>query len=60
MNYVRFFHSLFLGALISIPIMMMAGREIDELDGLDDYLWIPITIALLALFFKTVFDRKQR
>jgi membrane protein DedA with SNARE-associated domain len=59
MNYVRFFHSLFLGALISLPIMTMAGREIDELHGLDDYLWIPITIALLALFMKTIFDRKQ-
>jgi len=58
MNYVRFFHSLFLGALISIPIMLMAGREIDELDGLDDYVWVPITIALLALFLKTLFDRK--
>jgi hypothetical protein len=60
MNYVRFFHSLFLGALIILPVMVMTGREVDELNGLEDYIWIPILVALLALFMKTIFDRKQR
>lgn len=60
MNYVRFFNSLFLGAVITLPVMVMAGKEVDELDGLDDFIWIPIMIALLALFMKTVIEKKQK
>jgi len=60
MNYVRFFNSLFLGAVIALPVMVMTGREVDELRGLDDYIWIPILIALLSLFMKTVIEKKDR
>jgi len=60
MNYVRFFNSLFLGAVITLPVMVMAGKEVDELEGLDDFIWIPIMIALLALFMKTVIEKKQK
>ncbi|MBI3136578.1 MAG: hypothetical protein HYZ14_18025 [Bacteroidetes bacterium] len=59
MNYVRFFNSLFLGAVIVLPVMVIAGREVDELKGLDDYIWIPILVALLSLFLKTVIEKKK-
>jgi hypothetical protein len=60
MNSVKFFHALFLGSVICLPVMVLAGREVDELKGLDDYLWIPILIALFSLFLKTVLEKKQR
>lgn len=40
--------------------MVIAGREVDELEGLDDFIWIPILIALLALFVKTVIEKKKK
>lgn len=60
MNYVRFFNSLFLGAVICLPIMVIVGREVDELRGLDELIWIPILIALLALFMKTIVEKKPK
>ncbi|MBK7130116.1 MAG: hypothetical protein IPM74_16920 [Crocinitomicaceae bacterium] len=60
MNYVRFFNSVFLGAIITIPIMVLTGREVDELEFLEDFYWIPIIVALLALFMKTVIEKKGK
>ncbi|MBL7897705.1 MAG: hypothetical protein JNJ99_04140 [Crocinitomicaceae bacterium] len=60
MNYVKFFNSLFLGAVITLPVMVMTGKEVEELEGLDDYIWVPIMVALLALFMKTVIEKKQK
>lgn len=58
MNKIRFFNSLFLGAVICLPVMTMVGKEVEELKFLDDFLWVPILVALLALFFKTIIDKK--
>lgn len=60
MNYVKFFNSLFLGAVICLPVMVLAGREVEELEGLDDFIWVPILLALLALFMKTVIEKKPK
>lgn len=60
MNYVRFLNSLFLGAVITLPVMVMVGKEVDELEGLDDFIWIPILVALLSLFLKTIIEKKEK
>ncbi|MBK9190775.1 MAG: hypothetical protein IPM77_04255 [Crocinitomicaceae bacterium] len=60
MNYVKFFNSLFLGAVITLPVMVMAGKEVEELDGLDEFIWVPIMVALLSLFMKTIIEKKQK
>lgn len=59
MNYGRFFGSLFLGSVICLPIMTIVGREVDELEVLDDYLWVPILLAIFSLLFKTILEKKQ-
>jgi hypothetical protein len=60
MNYVRFFHSLFLGSVICIPVMVVAGTEVEELEGLEDYIWVPMLVAIFALLTKTIIEKKQR
>lgn len=40
--------------------MVLTGREVDELSFLEDFYWIPIIVALLALFMKTVTEKKER
>lgn len=60
MNYVKFFNSLFLGAVITLPVMVMAGKEVEELDGLDEFIWVPIMVAVLSLFMKTIIEKKQK
>lgn len=59
MNWVKFFYSLFLGSIITLPVIVLAGREIEELEGLDDFVWVPILVAILALFMKTILEKKE-
>lgn len=60
MNWVKFFYSVFLGSVITLPVMTLAGREIEEFEGLDDYLWIPILVCILSLFMKVILERKEK
>lgn len=60
MNLVKFFFALFLGSVISIPLVVLAGREVEELEGLDEFVWVPILIAMLSLLMKTIFEKKKK
>lgn len=59
MNTIRFFNSLVWGAAVCIPIMVIVGREVEHMEALEDYLWIPIVVAMIALTVKVILTKKN-
>jgi hypothetical protein len=40
--------------------MVVAGTEVEELEGLEDFIWVPMLVAIFALLTKTIIEKKQR
>jgi hypothetical protein len=60
MEYVKFFTSLMWGAIICIPVMVLVGREVDGMAYMEDFVWVPILVAMISLTAKTVMEKKRR
>lgn len=59
MNTIRFFNSLVWGAAICLPVMVLAAREVEHMEVLEDYLWVPVVVAMLALTMKVILTKKK-
>jgi hypothetical protein len=60
MEYPKFFTSLMWGAILCIPVMVLVGREVDGMEYMENFLWIPILVAMLSLTIKTIIEKKGR
>lgn len=60
MEYARFFTSLMWGSIVCIPVMVLVGREVDQLSALNDHVWIPILVGMISLTMKVLLQKKSR